>query len=41
VDRQQGATEMLAGKGIVLERVFTLAELVAHKGRLHAGAGIQ
>ena len=34
VDRQQGATEMLAGKGIVLEHVFTLAELVAHKDGL-------
>jgi orotate phosphoribosyltransferase len=31
VDRQQGATEMLAGKGIMLEHVFTLAELVAYK----------
>ncbi len=41
VDRQQGATEMLAGKGIVLEQVFTLAELVAHKDGLHAGAGVQ
>ena len=33
VDRQQGATEMLAGKGIVLEHVFTLDELVEHKNR--------
>ena len=41
VDRQQGATEMLAGKGIVLERVFTLAELVARKDGLRAGAGVQ
>ncbi len=41
VDRQQGAAEMLAGKGIVLEHVFTLAELVAHKDGLHAGAGVQ
>jgi orotate phosphoribosyltransferase len=39
VDREQGATEMLAGKGIVLEHVFTLAELVAHKDGL--GAGVQ
>jgi len=31
VDRQQGATELLAGKGIVLASIFTLAELVAHK----------
>jgi len=37
VDRQQGATEMLAGKGIVLEHLFTLAELVAHKDKV-AGA---
>jgi orotate phosphoribosyltransferase len=36
VDRQQGATELLAGKGIVLEHVFTLAELVAHKEGLPA-----
>ena len=41
MDRLQGATEMLAGKGIVLERVFTLAELVAHNDGLHAGAGVQ
>lgn len=41
VDRQQGATELLAGKGIALEHVFTLAELVAHKEGLHAGAGVQ
>jgi orotate phosphoribosyltransferase len=40
VDRQQGATEMLAGQGIVLEHVFTLSELVAHKDGLHAGAGV-
>jgi orotate phosphoribosyltransferase len=31
VDRQQGAAEMLAGKGVALERIFTLAELVAHR----------
>ena len=41
VDRQQGATEMLAGKGIVLEHVFTLAELVAHKDGLSLGTGVQ
>src|SRR5271170_3166521 len=41
VDRQQGATEMLAGKGIILDRVFTLAELVARKDGLRAGAGVQ
>jgi orotate phosphoribosyltransferase len=34
VDRQQGATELLAGKGIVLASIFTLAELVAHKDGL-------
>jgi orotate phosphoribosyltransferase len=34
VDRQQGATELLAGNGIVLASIFTLAELVAHKDRL-------
>ncbi len=37
VDRQQGATQMLADKGIVLEHLFTLAELVAHKDKV-AGA---
>jgi orotate phosphoribosyltransferase len=41
VDRQQGATEMLGGKGIVLEHVFTLGELVAHKDGLPARAGVQ
>jgi orotate phosphoribosyltransferase len=41
VDRQQGATEMLAGKGIVLEHVITLAELVAHKDGLGVARGIQ
>lgn len=41
VDRQQGATELLAGKGIVLEHVFTLAELVAHKDGLQVGTGVQ
>jgi orotate phosphoribosyltransferase len=41
VDRQQGATEMLAGKGILLEHVFTLAELVAHKDGLSVGTGVQ
>jgi orotate phosphoribosyltransferase len=41
VDRQQGASEMLGGKGIRLEHVFTLAELVAHKDGLQAGAGVQ
>jgi orotate phosphoribosyltransferase len=40
VDRQQGATEMLAGKGIVLEHVFTLSELVAHKEALAARVGV-
>jgi len=34
VDRQQGATELLAGNGIVLASIFTLAELVAHKDGL-------
>ena len=41
VDRQQGATEMLAGKGIVLEHVFTLSELVAHNDGLQARAGVK
>jgi orotate phosphoribosyltransferase len=41
VDRQQGATEMLAGKGIVLAHVFTLAELVAHKDGVLLGTGVQ
>jgi orotate phosphoribosyltransferase len=41
VDRQQGATEMLAGKGITLDHVFTLAELVAYKEALQASAGVQ
>jgi orotate phosphoribosyltransferase len=41
VDRQQGATELLAGKGIVLEHVFTLAELVAHKDGLRVGTSVQ
>ncbi len=41
VDRQQGATEMLAAKGIVLDHVFTLAELVAHKDQFPIGAGVQ
>ena len=41
VDREQGATELLAGKGVALEHVFTLAELVAYKDGLHAGAGVQ
>jgi len=41
VDRQQGATELLAGKGIVLASIFTLAELVAHKDGLHLATGVQ
>jgi orotate phosphoribosyltransferase len=41
VDRQQGATEMLAAKGIVLEHVFTLGELVTHKDGLSVGTGVQ
>ncbi len=41
VDRQQGATEMLAAKGITLDHVFTLAELVAHKDGLGVGTGVQ
>jgi orotate phosphoribosyltransferase len=41
VDRQQGATEMLAGRGITLDHVFTLAELVAHKDGLSIGSGVQ
>jgi orotate phosphoribosyltransferase len=41
VDRQQGATEFLIGKGIVLGRVFTLAELVAYKDGLQVGTGVQ
>lgn len=41
VDREQGATEMLAGKGIVLDHVFTLSELVAYKDRLSVGTGVQ
>jgi len=31
VDRQQGATELLLRKGVVLDSVFTLAELVDYK----------
>jgi orotate phosphoribosyltransferase len=34
VDRQQGATELLASKGIVLDHIFTLEELVAHQDGL-------
>jgi len=41
VDRQQGATELLAGKGTVLVSIFTLAELVAHKDGLHLATGVQ
>jgi len=41
VDREQGATEMLAGKGIVLEHVFTLSELVAYKDGLSVGTSVQ
>jgi orotate phosphoribosyltransferase len=41
VDRQQGATEMLAGKGVALAHVFTLAELVAHKDGLGVSAGVK
>jgi orotate phosphoribosyltransferase len=41
VDREQGATELLAGKGIALEHVFTLAELVAHKDGIQMSAGVQ
>ena len=37
VDREQGATEMLASKGITLEHIFTLRELVAHKERAESG----
>ena len=41
VDRQQGATELLAGKGTVLVSIFTLAELVAHKDGLHLATGVE
>lgn len=41
VDRQQGATELLGGNGIVLASIFTLAELVAHKDGLHLATGVQ
>jgi orotate phosphoribosyltransferase len=41
VDRQQGATELLAGKGIELASIFTLAELVAYKDGLHLATGVQ
>ena len=41
VDRQQGATEMLGGKGIVLDHMFTLAELVAHKDGFSLASGVQ
>ncbi len=41
VDRQQGATELLAGKGIALASIFTLAELVAHKDGVGLGASVQ
>jgi orotate phosphoribosyltransferase len=37
VDREQGARELLQQKfGIVLESIFTLAELLAHKNELRA-----
>ena len=41
VDRQQGATELLGGKGIQLASIFTLAELVAHKDSLRLATGVQ
>jgi hypothetical protein len=40
-DRQQGAAELLGGKGIELASIFTLAELAAHKHELHLATGIQ
>jgi orotate phosphoribosyltransferase len=41
VDRQQGAAELLGGKGIELASIFTLAELVAHKDGLRLATGVQ
>jgi orotate phosphoribosyltransferase len=41
VDRQQGATELLGGKGIDLVSIFTLAELVAHQDGLRLATGVQ
>src|ERR1700685_1790972 len=41
VDRQQGATELVGGKGIQLASIFTLAELVAHKDSLRLATGVQ
>jgi orotate phosphoribosyltransferase len=40
VDRQQGATELLGGKGIELASIFTLAELVAHQDGLRLATGV-